>query len=410
MLFTRKMWNVIWMEFKMTALNKAFIIITILGPFLIVAFTVVPSYLADRGDTSEKNIALVGGNSKLVRLMREGMKGTNIHVFESKKDVRQLNRDVLNDKIDGYLVIPSNIFRVREIDFITSSGGDWATLKMLQSIIDRIVTRIKLKSAGLSDREVEEILHTPHIVPRRVSKSMEAKKEDYFVSFLTVLAFTILLYMTVLLYGQGIGRSVLSEKTQKTVEILLSSINPTDLLFGKILGKAIAGLLQYGVWVAISLLSIRVLNPLLRLNINLIGSSSLLLYLVIYFLLAFLLYSSAYAALGAASNDDQNLGQLSWPLIFFLVLPMVGLSGIVSNPNGVFSMVLSFFPFTSPIVMFQRIAMANPSTVEIWGSILLIVLAIIVTGVVSAKIFQVGILLTGKKHTFREMIKWISYK
>jgi len=410
MIFTRRVLNVIWMEFKMTALNRAFIIITIIGPFLIVAFTVLPSYLASRGTPAEKSIALLGGSTELVNSIERNMKGTNVHVFKTTDDIKQLNADVLNGKIDGYLVIPPDLFKAREIDFITSSGGDWATLKMLQGTIDTLVTKMKLKRAGLSDREIEDVLVTPSVVPKRISKGMKAERENYFASFMTVLAFTMLLYMTILLYGQGIGRSVLSEKTQKTVEILLSSIHSRDLLFGKIFGKAIAGLLQYAVWIVISVFSIKVLNPLLNLNISLGGKSSLFLYLIIYFLLAFFLYSSAYATLGAASSDEQNLGQLSLPLILFLVLPMVGLSGIISNPNGVFSMILSFFPFTSPIVMFQRLAMSNPSAIEIWISILVIILTTIAVTIFAAKIFKVGILLTGKKHSLREIIKWIGYR
>jgi ABC-2 type transport system permease protein len=222
---------------------------------------------------------------------------------------------------------------------------------------------------------------------------------------MTGLVFAMLLYMTTLLYGQVIGRSVLTEKTSKTVEIMLSSVRPMDLMFGKILGKALASLLQYGVWVGISALVVGLLGPKIGVHVNLGLSLATLGYLVLFFLLAFFLYCSLYAGLGAASEDEQHLGQLAWPVIIFLVIPVVMISPIITTPNSPFVVVLSLFPLTAPIVMLLRISVGAAQTWEILVSIGLLLLSIAGVIWLSAKIFRVGILMQGKRFTFAEVIR-----
>jgi ABC-2 type transport system permease protein len=222
---------------------------------------------------------------------------------------------------------------------------------------------------------------------------------------MTGLTFAMLLYMTVLLYGQVIGRSVLTEKTSKTVEIMLSSVRPMDLLFGKILGKALASLLQYGIWVTVSAAVLKLIGPRFGLSIGFGLTMSTLAYLVLFFILAYFLYCSLYAALGAASEDEQHLGQLAWPMVIFLVIPIVMISPIITTPQAPVIIGLSLFPLTAPIVMFLRILVGAARPWEILVSIGLIIAA--TAGVIwlSARIFQVGILMTGKRFKFREVLR-----
>jgi len=219
------------------------------------------------------------------------------------------------------------------------------------------------------------------------------------------ITFTMMLYMTILLYGQSIGRSVLQEKTSKTVEIMLSSVGEMDLLFGKILGQAAASLLQYGVWIGMALLGAHLIGPALGLQRMPQLSVSTLLYLVLFFLLGFFLFASLFAAFGAAARDEQNLGQLSWPVIVILVFPMVSAGPIVTNPGSSFSVLLSLFPLTAPIVMFVRILVSDPLRWQIMLSVCIQLAAVAVTILLSAKIFRVGILMTGKRFTLFEVFR-----
>jgi ABC-2 type transport system permease protein len=237
-------------------------------------------------------------------------------------------------------------------------------------------------------------------------QSGEKKKSSDFITILTTgLTLAMLLYMTVLLYGQVIGRSVLTEKTSKTVEIMLSSVRPMDLLFGKIFGKGLASLLQYGIWVTISAAVLKVIGPRLGVSIGAGLSMSTLAYLVLFFVLAFFLYCSLYAALGAASEDEHHLSQLAWPVIIFLVIPLVMILSIITTPRAPVIVGLSLFPLTAPIVMFLRILVGAALPWEILVSIGLIIATTAAVIWLSAKIFRVGILMTGKRFKFSEVLR-----
>jgi len=227
---------------------------------------------------------------------------------------------------------------------------------------------------------------------------------------LTVLVFVMLIYMTVLLYGQMIGRSVVTEKTSKTVEIMLSSVKSQDLMFGKILGLGLAGLLQYAVWVSMAFLLTRFVGPLLGLSLPAGISTGNLIWLVVFFILAFFLYSSAYAALGAASEDEQHLGQMAWPLIMFLIVPLVMINTLVTTPDSTLVVILSLFPLTSPIVMLARVLVSSPPVWQLVLCVALLVAAVAGTAVLAAKIFRVGILMTGKRPKLKEVLRWVTVK
>ena len=183
-----------------------------------------------------------------------------------------------------------------------------------------------------------------------------------------------------------------------------------ELLFGKILGKALASLLQYGIWVTISAAVLKLIGPRIGISIGVGLSMSTLAYLVLFFILAFFLYCSLYAALGAASEDEQHLGQLAWPVIIFLVIPVVMISSIITTPRAPVIVALSLFPLTAPIVMFLRILVGAAEPWEILVSIGLIVATTAAVIWLSARIFRVGILMTGKRFKFLEVLRLVRYR
>ena len=240
---------------------------------------------------------------------------------------------------------------------------------------------------------------------RQLTQGGEKKKNsDFVTTLMTGLTFAILIYMTVLLYGQVIGRSVLTEKTSKTVEIMLSSVRPMDLLFGKILGKSLASLVQYGIWVTISAGVLKLVGPKLGVSIGAGLSIGMLAYLVLFFVLAFFLYCSVYAALGAAAEDEQHLGQLAWPVVIFLIIPVMLITAIIGTPRAPVIVALSLFPLTSPIVMFLRILVGAATAGEIIVSIGLIIGTTAAVIWLSARIFRAGILMAGKRFSLREVL------
>ncbi len=204
-----------------------------------------------------------------------------------------------------------------------------------------------------------------------------------------------------------IGRSVVQEKTNKTVEVLLSSVSARALMFGKILGLGLAGLVQYAVWIGMGTFALKVLGP--ALGVGLPGSVTMqsFFWLALFFVLAYFLYAAGYAALGAAAEDEHHLGQLAWPLIIFLIVPMVLISTMVMNPSGPLVMALSFFPMTSPIVMLVRVLVSTPAWWELALCLGLLVGTIYGIAILGAKIFRVGILMSGKRPNIGEVLRWV---
>ncbi len=408
-----KLLKIIRMEFRLTAANKVFIVLTILGPFLIAAVTILPSLLTMSGGAMGApitKIALLGADPRFVQEISPAFTQSRIEVSAAEGTPDQMDAEVLAGAYDGYLIVPTGLSDVTRLEYVSKNAADFRVVGILQGVIGQAIVAQRLVKAGIPASQVSTLTQSPAFQTRQLTQSGEKKNSDFLTVLMTGLMLAMLLYMTVLLYGQVIGRSVLTEKTNKTVEIMLSSVRPMQLLFGKILGKALASLLQYGIWVGISAVVLKLIGPRLGVSIGFGLSIGTLGYLVVFFLLAFFLYCSLYAALGAASEDEQHLGQLAWPVIIFLVIPVVMISPIISNPQAPFIVGLSLFPLTAPIVMFLRIVVGAAKPVEILVSVGLILLT--TAGVIwlSAKIFRVGILMTGKRFKFGEVLRLARYK
>jgi ABC-2 type transport system permease protein len=395
------------MEFRLTAANKAFIIITILGPFLIAAVTILPTLLSTTGGLGgpAPRIALVNATAEFTAVTSPVLERSNVKVVAAPETRAQLDALVMAGGLDGYLILPDDPIAATRLEYYSRNAGDFRVMAVLQGVLGQSIVTARLVKAGLPAEKAAALSVPPQIENRKVTGTGE--KQDFLTILFSALSLTMLLYMTVLLYGQTIGRSVVMEKTSKTVEIMLSSVRPLDLMFGKILGRALAGLLQYAIWTGMTLLVINLIGPAFGVTRSLGLSPLVLAWLVLFFIIAFFIYCSLFAGLGAASADEQHLGQLSWPLILFLVLPIVLISPILMSPSSPFVVALSLFPLTASVVMFMRILTGGVPTWQILLSVALQLAAIAGAVALAARIFRVGILMTGKKFTLRQISRWV---
>lgn len=226
----------------------------------------------------------------------------------------------------------------------------------------------------------------------------------------SVFAFSMLMYMTVLLYGQLIGRSILQEKTNKTVEIMLSIVSPRQLLAGKIIGPALAGILQYMFWILMITVGSNLASSELRIAVPRFLGPAHLGWLLAFFVPAYFLYASIYAALGACAENEHHLSQIAWPVILILIIPLLIMPTFLIHPDSAISRFFSFFPLTSPIVMLIRILVSFPPWCELVLGYAILLFSLWIAIILAAKIFRVGILMTGKRHTFAEIRRWTSIK
>jgi len=398
-------------EFRGVTNTKAFIIITILGPFIILAVSVLPSVLSSRVNMMKEGtrIGVVGSGPQLTGILQSALDDSGL-IVEAGSDLEEMkDRLAEDDLFQGVLVVPGNFTEAESFLYYSKTGTDVAIAETLRAVLGNLVVSGRMRDAGFNPEQIRRLSTIPDMEVKKISKSGAEEDQDFFSVIMTTIAFIMLLYMTILLYGQMIGRSVVTEKTSKTVELLLSSAKPKQIMFGKIFGLGAAGILQYAVWVTMALIMIKIIGPAMNLSLPAALNVTSLIFLVLFFIAAFFLYAGAYAALGAAAEDEQNLGQLAWPLIIFLVIPMVMVSPIVMNPTSTFSQILSYFPMTSPVVMFARVLVAMPKVWEFLLCFGILIVSILLMIFGAAKIFRFGILMTGKRFTLREIIKWLKY-
>lgn len=402
----RHLWRIAREEFKMTAANKAFVVITIIGPFLIAAMSVIPG-LEMSSPTIQPGTAIgvYGGSPRLVADIESGAAKASILVFRGS-DLQQMLAEVAQGKMQGLLVLPPDYLKAGTLRFYARKHVDSLLTRTLSSIVAQGIIAERLIRDGIHPSLISYLTSRPELDVYDVSLTGVSETSVNPEVYLTVIGFVMILYMSVLLYGQMIGRSVVGEKVSKTAEIMLSSVRPGELLFGKIFGKGLAAILQYAFWIGIALLISQIIGPTLKLMPPAGLTLQNLLYLVLFFVLAFFLYSAAYGAIGAGAQDDQHLAQLGWPLLIFLIVPLASISLLIGEPNSSFAAVLSYFPLTSPIAMLIRVLVDPPALPQIALSVGILVATIVVFVLLAARLFRVGILMTGKRFNLREILRW----
>jgi ABC-2 type transport system permease protein len=401
----RKTVAVAKMMFRITAMNKAFVIITLIGPFLIGAVAVLPGLLtaSGAGMPDQTEVGIVSTMEDFPRQLEAELQGSPV-VLREFNSVEEARAAAESRDIAGYLKATAPPHETGSYSYFSRTGTDITSAEALEQALGSLASRARLQEMGVDPAVLSALRNTPDLQMMKIGGS--SGSSGYMSVMFTAIGFVMLLYMTVLLYGQMIGRSVVQEKTNKTVEIMLSSVRPAELMYGKIFGIGIAGLLQYAVWFLLAALVLTFLSSL-GINTPELISARLFGTLLLYFLPAFLLYAAAFAAMGAASEDEQHLGQLSTPLILFLVLPLVLIGALVMNPGSVIAQILSYFPFTAPIVMFIRVMVETPPFWQQLLSYLIVLITIALTAGFGGKIFRIGILLTGKRPSIGEVLRWM---
>lgn len=405
-----KLKHIIRHEFKLTAANKTFVVLTILGPFLIFAVAILPTLIAQSPEAiaSNKPIAMYGASAFVAHAIETAFSEMDVEV-EYIPTIEEGKDGVLNAKFLALLVIEEGWPDTGKAIWYSKSNTEIALYSTAANVLEKAARAQWINESEIDPKMVEKLLEEPPFELIKLSKSGEQRSsgdQAFIETLMTVLLFIMLLYMTILLYGQMIGRSVVTEKTSKTVEIMLSSVTSQDLMVGKILGLGLAGMLQYFTWILMAVLLEYAFAPLLGLTLPSAISLKNLGFLFLFFILGFFLYASAYAALGAASEDEQHLGQLAWPLIMCLVIPLVLLNTLVTAVDSLLVVILSFIPLTSPIVMFARIIVSPPPFWQIALCVALLIGAVVITARFAARIFRTGILMTGKRFTLKEVLHW----
>lgn len=399
-------------EFKKLVKSGGYIIATILGPFLIIAIMGISAFAgasaANMSSDKPVHIAFVAPEkANATYAVRDTLIAIGWQVEEASS-TDGLDARVFADELDGYCVAGAD----NSYSWYSDDTGNMGLTSTLESIISESVINARLIEAGIDPALVHQLSEQTTLKTFKLSKEATDAEEtdegsEFLIKLLVPLCFAMLIYMSLLLYGQMIGRSVVTEKSSKIVDVLLSSVRSQDLLLGKLLGVGAGGLIQYSIWMLFGFIGIKVTNML---NINLSLPFMNFVWLAVFFLLGFVLYGLGYAAIGAACEDEQHMGELSYPLVIGLIIPIIFISNISQNPHSTFAVILSEIPLTSPMIMLTRMLQGG---VPMWQLVLCIALLVATIWAMlklSARIFRVGIMQSGKNFGFKDMKLWLTFK
>ena len=434
----KNIWLVAKREFLSRVQKKSFIVMTILGPILIAAFYGVIIWISISNiDNKElKEIAIADYSGLIDKLENETY--WNYTVIDSLNNPGQ---EVLNSVYYASVVIPKD-FSLEKPDggkIISKQSISLSNQQHLENKIKQIVYQKKLEQSGIS-KSMLDSLQTK--VSLQSIKNTESGSVTSVAEINTVIGYmaAFAIYLFIFIYGAQVMRGVLEEKTNRIVEVIVSSVKPFQLMAGKIFGVVLVGLTQLMVWIILSGVFITVLSVLIGGNIqnpampmemsdasaiNSVGNKGvasilqglnalnlplLLGAFVFYFLGGYLFYSALFAAIAAAVDNETDTQQFMLPVTLPLVLGIViAMSVVTSNPHGSMAYWFSMIPFTSPVVMMVRLPFDVPLP-ELLLSMFLLILGFLFTTWLASRIYRVGILMYGKKATYKELWKWITYK
>lgn len=420
----REIWLVFRREYLERVATRMFLVGTLLFPVLMGGMMILPS-LFDGGE--RRSIVVVDetaagvGEALAARLTRdpaaigEGANEYRITVVtgSASEATSGLNARVESGEIDGYLVIPADVFAANVLRYRSTRIASPGMMGDIQAAASETIRGERLRLAGIEPATINEVIRPVVVDNGRVGGGGE-DRGDAMSTFIVVYLLAFVIYFMVFLYGVHVMRSVLEEKTSRIAEVLVSSLSATQLMAGKILGVAGAALTQVAIWAAvIGLLVIQSDRIAERLGVDPAMLAAIevepftLLLLLSFFFLGFFLYASLFAALGASVTNEQEAQSFQMVLILPLVTPLLFLVPLTTDPLGRASTVLGLFPLTSPVAMPMRLAAASVPPGQVALSLVLLAVALGGMSWMAGRIYRIGILSTGKRPTFRELARWL---
>jgi ABC-2 type transport system permease protein len=434
---------IIHREFIAKVRNKSFLIMTFLSPIFLVGMGALVYFLMKKNDEKVKEIVYVD-NSEL--FTKDDFKDTKtIHYQDfTALGIEETKKKVEGGDYYGALIIPkqdSLEVLATAIEFYSKDSPGLSVMNSLETKIERKLRNEKLNDFGIDIEKINASKIQSNIKMFNFSGEESSKLINGLKIGVGLIA-GYLLMMFVMIYGTSVMRSVIEEKTSRIVEIIVSSVKPFQLMLGKIIGNASAGLLQFLIWgilifiittVASSIFGIDMVEmqtaklpaeqleaakqavgidkmQLIILEILRLPILKMFVLFIFYFLGGFMLYSSMFAAIGAAVDNETDTQQFMLPIMLPLILGVyVGFATVINEPHGSIAVLFSHIPFTSPIVMLMRVPF-GVSWTELLISMTLLLVTFVFMVWLAAKIYRVGILMYGKKPSYKDLYKWLKYK
>lgn len=420
----RKTWLIVKREYLTRVKTKGFVIGTLLIPFLGIVSIALVGFIASHDSQDKFRIAIVdnvGGLAESIAQSLENTSGAGKPEFAVTQSIEQpasgdaveqdLRAQINSRSLDAYLVISDNLSDPVELH--TKNPGNFSVIAPITAAVNEALVEARLNARGIHVDDLDDVTRGADIRVVKVNAGGESIEKGQTIG--VAVGLVVLLYMSLLMYGIMTMRSVLEEKTSRTMEVLISSVQPFQLLTGKILGVAgvaftqfliwiasLGLLLSYG-WVMAATFSPDSSFPAIHI------SFSLMIWAAFFFFGGYFLYSAMFAAIGAACSTDQDAAQLQWLAMGPLVFTMMIYWTVLTDPSSKMSLALSVIPWFSPVLMPMRISIQPPPVWELALSVVLLLLAIWGVIYLSAKVYRIGVLMYGKRPTLPELVRWLRY-
>jgi ABC-2 type transport system permease protein len=437
-----KLWVVIKREYLERVRSKWFIFTTIFGPVFFAAITILPGYMTVKGmkNSQVSSIRILDatgtglGHRVAGRLAKQqdptavpGIRGQML-AAPIPSEVEDINppklavaessatRDVMNKVNPGYLVLDSATLTKHTARYSGRNASAVGEIDLIREAIRQSLIASRLEAAGIDPKRVDSLV--------RVKVDLSADRldergrgESGIVSFIFGFVIAFMLYMMIMLYGQNVMRGVLEEKMTRVAEVVMASVKPDILLAGKILGVGAVGLTQQIVWfgsaaafITYGAVMAKAMGIPEMKNFTFPTVSPLLFVsLFLFFVLGYILYSSMFAAVGAMVGSQEEVQQAAQPVVLLLIASIIFIQPILLNPSSTLAVAMSVIPFTAPVIMPLRMTAIQVPPLELIGSLVGLGLTCWLAIWAAARIYRIGLLMTGKRPNLKELVRWIRY-
>lgn len=409
---------IIQREFLKRVQKKSFIILTIAMPFIMAALICVPLWLSTVENDKQQHVAVIDPSG----VYAKALQGSRAFVFTAQpKLTKEMQGE--DSPYDAVVTVSGDLVKNQgKVTVYSRKEVPANLLDYIHSCFDEVVQKQKLATAGIPglDKIIVDVQQSVPVETVKWNDEGEEQSSSTFVAMAVGGIFTLLIYMFVLSYGAMVMQSVIEEKTNRIVELLVSSVKPFQLMMGKIIGVMLVGLSQLVLWavmlgVILAVVSegfgVSVLSPEVKTMLTALTNLPYVEIGVMFLLMfigGYLLYASFFAATGASINEQEDSNQFVVPVTMITLFGLYAAMYSIENTDGPLAFWSSLFPLTSPIVMMVRIPFGVPLWQEVLSVVLLYVTAFLMIWL-GGKIYRVGILMYGKKPTMKEIMKWIRY-
>lgn len=423
--------------------SRWFVVMTLFVPVLITATFLIPAWVTARSasGSGSRNIIILdatgtGLGQRVSDILMRDTSSARSGTAAPAPQVREVpaaalpaaedlaTREVMRPKgTVGYLVLDDSTLSARRVRYAGRNASSIVDTDKLKSAVRQALTGVLLQREGVKPETIALVSNLSLSMPATRIDERGRGGSGQAAIFLGI-GIGILLLMSIIFHGQNVLRGVLEEKTTRVAEVVISSVKPEVLLAGKVAGAGAVGLTQQALWIAISAYLITNFAPMVLKSAGLPAAASgastvgsafggltvgLFVVVVLYFLLGFVFYASLLAAAGSMVNNEQDAQQAAMPVMYLLIGSWLFVNSVVVNPGGTIARVLSWLPFSSPIIMPMRMGLSPVPWTSIAGSLAVCALGCVAAVWLAARIYRVGMLMYGKKPSLAEVARWVRY-